>query len=345
MSMALRVLLADESNTIKKVFQLSLQEYAVDVRPVNIGIDVVQVAQSFKPHIIFADVLLQKLNGYDVCSELKANEDTKNIPIVLMWSSFMEFDMDKFQACGANERLEKPFEVTDLKALINKYVPNTSAQKLSQFLTLPDLPDMKSEQGPAATPHETPHVKDPASATNWGLESFDPIPNFNQNTDDSNVSLPELSLDEDEFKHMDIPATPQLAPEGEIELDLSSTSVGSDPKEHFDLLNTGDEDDDESWQQQTINPTTIKSAPKDDDLQVEQVNPKDVFEARREVDSWSGYERRKAPVMDEKKLREFIDANYKDEIQALVKEMLPKIAREIIQKELNDLLSEMEGSP
>ena len=46
--MALRVLLADESSTIKKVFQLALQDFAVDVRPVNIGVDVLKVVKSVK---------------------------------------------------------------------------------------------------------------------------------------------------------------------------------------------------------------------------------------------------------------------------------------------------------
>src|SRR5580698_858214 len=88
--MALRVLLADESSTIKKVFQLALQDFAVEVRPVNLGIDVASVALSFKPDIIFADVLLQKKNGYDVCNELKQDPALSSIPVVLMWSGFME---------------------------------------------------------------------------------------------------------------------------------------------------------------------------------------------------------------------------------------------------------------
>src|SRR6185437_16945127 len=102
--MALRVLLADESSTIKKVFQLALQDFAVDVRPVNIGVDVLSVTKSFQPDIIFADVLLQKKNGYDVCSEIKAEDSLGYIPVVLMWSGFMELDEDKFQASQANGR-------------------------------------------------------------------------------------------------------------------------------------------------------------------------------------------------------------------------------------------------
>src|SRR5690606_3309788 len=99
--MALRVLLADESSTIKKVFQLSLQDFAVEVQPVNVGLDVLAVAKKFQPDIIFADVLLQKKNGYEVCSEIKHDPQLSKIPVVLMWSGFMELDEDKFNAAMA----------------------------------------------------------------------------------------------------------------------------------------------------------------------------------------------------------------------------------------------------
>src|SRR5690348_5203904 len=108
--MALRVLLADESSTIKKVFQLALQDFAVEVRPVNVGLDVLTVAQGFQPDIIFIDILLQKKNGYEVSAELKQDAQLKSVPVVLMWSGFMELDDDKFQASLANAKLEKPFD-------------------------------------------------------------------------------------------------------------------------------------------------------------------------------------------------------------------------------------------
>jgi CheY-like chemotaxis protein len=152
--MALRVLLADESSTIKKVFQLALQDFAVDVRPVNIGTDVVQVAQSFQPDIIFADVLLQKKNGYEVSAEVKADTTLFGVPVVLMWSGFMELDEDKFQASHANAKLEKPFDVTTLRKLVTDLVPKTQNQRISQFLAFPKMPDLQESSPPKALAHE-----------------------------------------------------------------------------------------------------------------------------------------------------------------------------------------------
>jgi len=148
--MALRVLLADESSTIKKVFQLALQDFAVEVRPVNVGVDVVPVAKSFKPDIIFADVLLQKKSGYDVAAELKQISELKGIPVVLMWSGFLELDEDKFQASHANAQLEKPFDVTALRKLVSELVPRTQNQKISQFLAFPKMPEIEENKAPAA---------------------------------------------------------------------------------------------------------------------------------------------------------------------------------------------------
>ncbi|MBT4760088.1 MAG: response regulator [Bdellovibrionaceae bacterium] len=345
--MALRVLLADESNTIKKVFQLSLQEYAVEVRPVNLGIDVEQVARSFKPHIIFTDVLLQKLNGYDMCSHLKSSADLKDIPVVLMWSNFMEFDNDKFQACGANERLEKPFEVSDLKRIVNKLVPKTKAQKLSQFLTYPDIPEVEEElvlppkkPTQAATP--PPVIPNQTSTTdeNWGMESFDPIPDFDKNLD-ADKSLPDLTLEsvEDDFQPVSLnpvqrPSANFQEPEPEMAAAQDLELIGNS-----ELEVTGSD----LWEKQELKfPTPgLSSQP---DLQVEDFVEGDVFSAnRRGTDTWDGFDRRQRPAVDTNQLKELIQTQYKDEIRKIVKEMVPAIAKEIIQEELNKLLTEMDG--
>lgn len=135
--MALRVLLADESTTIKKVMQLALQDFAVEVKAVHSGIDVVEVARSFQPDIIFADVLLPKKNGYDVCGDLKKDGQLKTTPCVLMWSSFMDLDEKAYLNASANGKLEKPFDVENLRSLILELVPKTQTQRLAHFLRFP----------------------------------------------------------------------------------------------------------------------------------------------------------------------------------------------------------------
>jgi CheY-like chemotaxis protein len=169
--MALRVLLADESVTIKKVIQLALQDFAVEVKAVPVGLDVMNVAKSFTPDLVFADILLQKKSGYEVCAELKKDKVTAAIPVVLMWSSFMELDAQQFNSSGADGKLEKPFEVEQLRKLVLELVPRTRSQRLAHFLEFPAggkkvaPSDSASASGSAAqTPHTPPASESPKAA-------------------------------------------------------------------------------------------------------------------------------------------------------------------------------------
>ncbi len=148
--MALRVLLADNSETIKKVMNLALQDFGIEVKTVGSGLDVLEVAKSFKPEIIFVDVLLQKKNGYEVCAELKSASETQTLPIVLMWSSFMELDEEKATQCNPNTRLEKPFDSEKLRAIVTDLVPRLKENEISNFIQPPPTPTQDAPSAPIA---------------------------------------------------------------------------------------------------------------------------------------------------------------------------------------------------
>ncbi len=183
--MALRVLLADESNTIKRVIELSLQDYAVEVRPVHIGTDVLQIAKSFHPDIIFVDILLQKLSGYEVSRLVKSDPQLQRVPVILMWSGFMDFDEQKFKSSGADAKLEKPFNSDTLRNVVQNAVAKTKTQNLSQFIKLPEF-----VEEPQATPapiqiDNVEALEIDTGTTNkpqpsWNMESFENIESFAQ---------------------------------------------------------------------------------------------------------------------------------------------------------------------
>lgn len=187
--MALRVLLADESATIKKVIQLSLQDFAVELKTVNLGVDVLQVAQNFKPDIILVDILLQKLNGYEVCKQIKTTPELINIPIVLMWSGFMSIDEAQFHAVKADAKLEKPFDAQSLRKMVSNLVPKLEEQ--DDFHQHIDVPDIATETIPKAPisppPIDPPQLKeelkpppifDPEDepTKSWDMDSFEQMP-------------------------------------------------------------------------------------------------------------------------------------------------------------------------
>lgn len=146
--MALRVLLADESSTIKKVMQLALQDFAVEVKAVPIGLDVMQVCRAFQPDIIFVDILLAKKNGYEVSAEIKSDPVLKKIPIVMMWSGFMELDEAKAKQAKIDQRLEKPFDADTLRDMVKALVPKLSGNLISSFVTFPEMPEFVEPEAP-----------------------------------------------------------------------------------------------------------------------------------------------------------------------------------------------------
>lgn len=203
--MALRVLLADESSTIKKVMQLALSDFAVEVKSVPVGLDVLAVAKSFHPDIIFADVLLTKRSGYDVCADIKGDPDTNHIPVVLMWSGFMEIDEEKASSCKADRRLEKPFDADHLRSIVTDLVNRTKTNPVSSYLQFPDMPDFE----------ETPAVAEQADGTL--------PPDENSHLSESDVfSIPEISEEEalgdipgEEFAAVPLTTTPRAVEEAE----------------------------------------------------------------------------------------------------------------------------------
>ncbi|MES2856623.1 MAG: response regulator [Bdellovibrionota bacterium] len=249
--MALRVLLADESTTIKKVLQLALQDFAIEVKAVHVGVDVLEVARTFLPDVIFADILLQKKNGYEVALEIK--QTPALIPVVLMWSSFMEFDEALAVKNRADGRLEKPFDVEVIRKLILELVPKTRTQRLAHFLEFSDkvTEPMRNEaaastaQRPAApsapqTPATPPPMAAPAAApksetiamppppppppvpvreepapSTWGMDSFE------------DVEL-DADLDKDAFTSLNLtPPAPEVS--------AQKSSDDREPWSHQDL--------------------------------------------------------------------------------------------------------------
>lgn len=355
--MALRVLLADESSTIKKVFQLALQDFAVEVQPVNMGLDVLGVAKKFKPDIVFADILLQKRNGYDVSSDLKHDQDLSSTPVVLMWSGFMEMDEDKFQASQADGRLEKPFDVKTLRKVIHDLVPKTKTQKLSGFLSFPKMPefigDGSLKPSQASSPEPTPAESQPAK--DWSMEDFDPPP------------LEEAEAPEEAFQAVPLPSKKEEAPA---------------PVENpDDFLN--DDEDDSRWQRQDISRFKMNQdlTSLEEEEPVTYIDPNESAEVALEAEAGSAgaqlddlgsnseirtvefegdpdqeleveesaqasEDSSAVPAggslkgLSEEKLEEIIRAQSKEVIEAVVWKVVPEIAAQIVERELKRLLDE-----
>ncbi len=247
--MALRVLLADESSTIKKVMQLALQDFGVEVKSVPNGLDVLPVTKSYKPDIIFADVLLTKKSGYDICNELQEDAASSEVPVVLMWSGFMDLDEQKFLQCKARGRLEKPFDAATLRSLVSDLVPKTKTNSISAFLKFPKLPEFVDSSPMIVVPP-------PAQTAHPPLDS-------NTGSEENNSGDSELALD-------DFMAEENVNVNGDDFFNYSEefTEVPLHPTEKK-LEPVGNLDEGDQWSQESLSKFKIK----DDPVQVVRTQP------------------------------------------------------------------------
>ena len=120
--MAHRLLLADDSITIQKVVELVLAEEGFDIRAANNGEEALSAMAQFKPDIVLADIDMPKMNGYQLCEKIKANSDTKHVPVILLAGAFEPLDEELARNVGAEDYVIKPFESQELISKINAVI-------------------------------------------------------------------------------------------------------------------------------------------------------------------------------------------------------------------------------
>lgn len=339
--MSLRVLLADESDTIKKVFQLALQDMNAEIKSVHSGLDVLDVAQTFKPEVIFTDVLLQKKNGYDTCYEIKQHAVLGKTPVVLMWSSFMELDQEQYKKSKADAQLEKPFDADVLRDLIKKFVPKTAENPMSQFLNFPksiakDMKETKPAKGAA---------KAPAAPLKESAQKED--------TSEFNIGsiLGEVTSDErsDEtppsFDAVEISTGDQSIDETWRSQDLNKFKIDapvSDNLDKFEALNLGQAapDDDENTADISLPPLGGGPglAPTEEALTLGEpfTSP---YNSRTQTNTGN---RRVSTTtgMSESEIEAIVRAHTEEVIKSQVKDSLLSIIEKVVREELNKVLEE-----
>ncbi len=356
--MALRVLLADESNTIKRVIELSLQDYAVEVRPVHIGTDVLQIAKAYRPDIIFVDILLQKLSGYEVSRLVKSDPQLQRTPVILMWSGFMDFDEQKFKSSGADAKLEKPFNSDTLRNLVQNAVAKTKTQNLSQFIKLPEFVEEPTPLVPPKTTLPPQAKKGPApihidnvealeidtgtiskAQPSWNMESFENIESFAQKMRQTPNEQPE------DFAQVRLNKKPSQTPQPPsgfspadypsadswIQQDINKFRAPEPVDEEKTLMDSlqGHEEDAFEFTQ----PQRPSNTGKHKKLVLEEITPTPKPISHQNP-SYS-----QSPSIDEEKLA----AQTKEIIEQVIWKVVPEIAEKLIREELERLLKAKDG--
>lgn len=116
-----KILVADDEPSIRKLLS-SVFENDCEVIEAEDGSTVQHLAVTNQPDIIFLDVMMPKMDGYEVLSSLKQNPETQNIPVIMLTALDSHLNQLFSLELGAAEHLNKPLDIKAVKTLVKKYL-------------------------------------------------------------------------------------------------------------------------------------------------------------------------------------------------------------------------------
>jgi twitching motility two-component system response regulator PilG len=118
----IRVLVIDDSNTIRRSAELFLRQAGFDVILAEDGFDALAKIADHKPQVIFVDIMMPRLDGYQTCALIKQNPQLKSTPVIMLSSKDGVFDRARGRLAGSDRYLTKPFTREGLVEAVNQYL-------------------------------------------------------------------------------------------------------------------------------------------------------------------------------------------------------------------------------
>lgn len=115
-----RILVADDSPGIRELLQMSLESLGYSVILAENGETAMERIDRFRPDLMIIDVMMPKVNGFQICRQVKSNPDTKGTPVILLTARVKEGDIFWGHDCGADEYITKPFRTKDLQNTVER---------------------------------------------------------------------------------------------------------------------------------------------------------------------------------------------------------------------------------
>jgi len=120
-----RILVVEDSPTVLYTVSRMLTEGGYQVMTAKDGEEAMSLAISERPSLVLLDVILPKLNGYQVCRRMKSTPTTAQIPVIMITSKTKENDRFWGLEQGADDYVTKPFSVDQLLDVVSRFVPQT----------------------------------------------------------------------------------------------------------------------------------------------------------------------------------------------------------------------------
>jgi len=124
---SIRVLVIDDSNTIRRSAEMFLRQAGYDVILAEDGFDALSKISDHRPQVIFVDIMMPRLDGYQTCALIKQNPTFSGTPVIMLSSKDGVFDRARGRLAGSDHYLTKPFSKEGLIRAVSAYARSAAA--------------------------------------------------------------------------------------------------------------------------------------------------------------------------------------------------------------------------
>lgn len=117
----LRVLVVDDSATIRRSAETMLTSEGCEVITAENGFEALSKITRYHPDLIFVDIMMPRLDGYQTCAIIKNNADFRDTPVIMLTSKDGLFDMARGRVVGSDQYLTKPFTREELLGAVKRH--------------------------------------------------------------------------------------------------------------------------------------------------------------------------------------------------------------------------------
>jgi len=179
----LTVMIVDDSKTILKTAEILLNEQGCRVLTASDGFESLSIIAQEEPDMIFLDVMMPRLDGYQTCALIKSNAEYQSIPVIMLSSKDSIFDMARGRLAGSESYITKPFTRNDLLGVIEQYLEDINNPPP------PSIPVSKPDDN--TTTHLQKKQSEQSSIANTPAQHID-----NTNDEIPEIEIPSLEIEE-----------------------------------------------------------------------------------------------------------------------------------------------------
>jgi DNA-binding response OmpR family regulator len=123
-----RILIADDEPNITLALELLMKREGYEILTVDDGLKVLDAVSDFRPDLILLDIMMPKMDGYEVCQRIRADASQKDVCIIMLTAKGREVEKEKGLALGADYYITKPFSTRELIMKVKEILGGRSAR-------------------------------------------------------------------------------------------------------------------------------------------------------------------------------------------------------------------------